>query len=67
MKRWNSHARDMVEDPAIDEFLAEIVDVCKRHGMSISHEDNHGAFIVESFSDRNASWLLHAHSVSARR
>jgi hypothetical protein len=31
-------------DPAVDIFLAEIVEVCKKHGMSISHEDDHGGF-----------------------
>ena len=42
MKRWNNKKRDNVENIKIDIFLKEIVDVCKRHGFSISHQDTHG-------------------------
>lgn len=38
-------------------FLSEIEEVCKRHGLSISHEDGHGSFIIEKFDPYNISWL----------
>jgi hypothetical protein len=47
--------------PAIDAFLAEIETVCRRHGFSIAHEDEHGAFIIEPFSKERADWLAGAH------
>lgn len=41
-------------------FLEEIADVCRRHRLSISHEDGHGAFIVETLKQDNIDWLNHA-------
>lgn len=43
-----------VPTPKVDAFLAEIEAVCVKHGMSISHEDGHGAFIIEKHGH---SWL----------
>lgn len=42
-------------------FLDEIHSVCKRHGLSISHEDGHGSFIIENYDERNIDWLFDAH------
>lgn len=41
-------------------FLDEVADVCKRYGLSISHEDGHGSFIVEEFKQDNIDWLNQA-------
>lgn len=60
MKRWNATISADVETPAIDAFLAEIIGVCKKHGLSISHEDTHGGFIVAPFSDGLTEWLMAA-------
>jgi hypothetical protein len=49
-----------VENAAVDAFLAEVVEVCRKHGMSISHEDGHGSFEIVAFSDENAEWLMAA-------
>lgn len=59
MERWN-HKSDRVENPKIDAFLAEIEQVCKRHRMSIAHEDSHGGFIIEPFDAKNIEWLNEA-------
>lgn len=40
-----------VENPRIDAFLAEIETVCEKHGLSISHEDGHGAFEVVDYEE----------------
>lgn len=45
---------------AVDAFIDDVIDVCKKHGMSIAHEDNHGAFIIEDYSDINIEWLENA-------
>jgi len=60
MKRWNNRANDRTENKKIDAFLAEVIEVCKKHGMSISHEDAHGAFIVEPFDEASVKWLMDA-------
>ena len=41
-------------------FLEDIKKVCEKHNLSISHEDGHGAFIVEDYNDRNIEWLFNA-------
>lgn len=61
MKRWNEAASDFVEDPRVDDFIADIVTVCIKHGMTIGHEDGHGAFLVHlKFDPANVTWLQHA-------
>ena len=46
--------------PKVDSFLKDIVEVCARHGMSISHEDTHGGFIIEEFDKKLVDWLMEA-------
>ena len=60
MKRLNTKLGKDVENTAVDAFLAEVLDVCKKHGFSISHEDGGGAFIVEEYSQAHANWLSQA-------
>lgn len=43
-----------------DAFLAEIVEVSKRHGLCLSHEDGQGAFEVDDLNDYCIEWLLDA-------
>lgn len=58
-ERWVTRENRNVATPKVDAFLAEVREVCVRHGLCIGHEDTHGAFIVsamdgdESFMD----WL----------
>lgn len=49
-----------IRDPKIDAFLDDIIGVCKKHELSIAHEDGHGAFLVEKFSEANTKWLFEA-------
>lgn len=42
-------------------FLEEIDEVSRKHGLSISHEDGHGAFIVEEYDESNIDWLFEAY------
>jgi hypothetical protein len=44
----------------VQAFLNEVADVCRRHGLSIAHEDGHGSFIVEKFDQFNIDWLNNA-------
>lgn len=41
-------------------FLDEIEAVCRRHNLSIAHEDREGGFEIEPFSDDNMDWLREA-------
>lgn len=43
-----------------EEFLKDIKRVCQKHNRSISHEDGHGAFIIEEYNEFNINWLEEA-------
>ena len=61
MKRWSRKRSEDVESPSkVEAFLDEIESVCRKHGLSISHEDGQGAFEVDGFSDENIKWLRDA-------
>lgn len=63
-KSWSlttGETGDFIDTPkTVANFFEEIEAVCKKHGYSISHEDRHGAFIVEKFSSDNIGWLKDA-------
>ncbi len=64
MERWikvsNGQRPRKEVRPEVDAFLDEIEAVCRKHVMSISHEDMHGAFIIEDFDDDDMKWLRNA-------
>ena len=41
-------------------FIKEIVAVCKKHKLSISHEDQHGGFEIENYDDCFTGWFTQA-------
>lgn len=41
-------------------FLSEYTELCKKHNMSLSHQDGEGAFIIESYKDYNIDWVADA-------
>ena len=60
MKRFSYSTSDFQEVPKVDAFLSDIGDVCIKHGLSISHEEIHGGFVIQVMSDYNIEWLLAA-------
>lgn len=62
MKNWDCNTNKFVEtSKELKRFFKDIENVCKKHGYSISHEDGHGAFEIEGYSDDNINWLKNAH------
>lgn len=60
-KTWDTSKHDFIETPrSLQAFFNEIDMVCMRYGLSISHEDGHGAFMVELYSEKNIEWLKEA-------
>lgn len=59
-KRWDLYARKNVANDKVDTFIEEILEVCKKHGLHISHEDTHGAFVItndDESGDYYQRWL----------
>lgn len=58
---YDEKSRNYIPIPKeMEEFLDEIGQVCKKHGLSISHEDGHGCFIIESYNESSVGWLKNA-------
>lgn len=47
-----------------EEFLNEIIEICKKYNLSISHEDCQGAFQIVKYDDFYTRWLLEAKLVN---
>ena len=63
-KYWDIKKKENVLDRKTDLFISDIIEVYRKHNLSISHEDSHGCFIVEDYKgekDFNAKWLSNAH------
>jgi hypothetical protein len=52
--------------PEVAAFLNEIIEVCKKHNLSISHEDRYGNFEIEKLSQINIRWLLNAKDLTKK-
>ena len=62
MENWDCDKSKFVEQSEeLEKFFKDIEVTCKKHGYSISHEDGHGAFEIEKYSDGNIEWLKNAH------
>ena len=58
MESWDIIKGENVKTPEeVIKFLNEIDNICKKYNLSISHEDSHGAFILEKYDDYNIKWL----------
>jgi len=43
-----------------EKFIDELIKLCKKHGLSLAHEDSQGSFIIEEYSDENIQWVKEA-------
>ena len=52
---------EMRKDEKTKAFIEEVIKIYKKYGLSISHEDSHGAFFIEKYNEselnNNAEWL----------
>ena len=54
---WDCVTSQFVASSKVDEFLKELVELYKKHNLSISHEDTHCNFIIESYNQENVKWV----------
>lgn len=64
-RRWIERDGEFGVASAVDAFLDDVLAACRKHGMSIGHEDSGGGFLVHAYSDELAAWLRDA--ADARR
>jgi len=50
----------VIDDKVIDEFFVELEALYRKYGLSIAHQDAHGAFIIEKLDEGNISWIKEA-------
>lgn len=66
MRRWHNKRQEKIEDPRVDAYLEALVQLGRTHGFILSHEDQHGSFIVKDRDNNEVSvhehWLLNAMS-----
>lgn len=43
-----------------DDFIRQYEDLCIKTGITISHEDTQGSFILESFNSEDLEWVKDA-------
>ncbi len=48
---------DAINNKRAKAFIEEIIEVSKRHGLSIAHEDIGGDFFVYTYDERKTEWL----------
>lgn len=59
--RFDKKLGESIPTPDVDEFLRDVMEVCRKHQMSLGHEDDHGAFIVyRDLKDSHIQWLMAA-------
>lgn len=59
---WDIFAGEHIKMPErMKNFIEEIDLVCKKYNLSISHEDEHGRFIIEDYYESNIEWLCAAY------
>lgn len=46
-------------DPRADAFLKDLLFLYETHKVSLGHEDGHGSFILEEYSQPNVNWIKH--------
>ena len=44
----------------IKNFMRDYEELCIKHGMSLSHEDCQGAFIIDEYNKDNVEWVKSA-------
>jgi len=58
MSSWDSVKGEYVETPdEMKNFFDEIEAVCRKHGLSIGHEDSNGGFEIHRFRQEDITWL----------
>ena len=50
----------MITKKEKEDFIEDILEVCRKHNLTLSHEDAHGAFVVEELDGMHIKWIRYA-------
>jgi pyruvate dehydrogenase complex dehydrogenase (E1) component len=59
--------RQASDNPKLAVVMEAIITLCKWNGVSISHEDSHGGFIFEDYSEKLEKWFREASDETTKR
>ncbi len=51
---------NVVSNQLVEGFFSELETLCRKYNLSIAHEDNQGAFIIQRYKHSNMIWLKSA-------
>jgi len=54
------NVKTLTRKKEVDSFLKDLIKVYNKHNMSLAHEDNQGAFVIEKNKDENVKWVKSA-------
>lgn len=57
--------RRTLNETNISAFMDGYEALCKKHKLSLSHEDGHGAFLIQDFDPENVKWVRNAQALIA--
>lgn len=57
---WSEKEDKFIKSPNVSAFLTELLEVCHKHGIGISHQDGQGSFIFEKTSPDLDEWISSA-------
>jgi len=62
VQRWNQEKSEYEPSPVhVEAFLNELEALYLKHGLALSHEDSHGAFIIQPYEPSLVEWVRDAH------
>lgn len=54
---WHVDDKCRLPNKKVDDFIDDLLDVYKKHNMSLGHEDTHGGFIINEDCECNREWV----------
>lgn len=61
-KTWDNNKRERTEiSEKIAVFMREYEDLCRKHNISLGHEDGHGAFEFHEYDREYIEWVAYGH------
>lgn len=66
-QRWIERLGKHDTNKKVDEFLLDVIAVCKKHKMSLGHEDGGGCFIVGRCDEFSDEWLMGAYDYTTKK